>query len=264
MDVFMISVLIIGIIIVAGIFVNASARVSMWEGKYHSLEYRYDQLRETNSQNLSEIDRLNKLVNSLRWKISSLEEQLDREKKYNRKANDSYIAKTTEKTTHLKEEIKNLKKSKPISRSKAVQYITQHSKFAPTQMNNQSTDSLLDYYWYLYLMNSFTDNSETQKKDESYEHTNSSTTKETESDKESTKDDSSTFPDNSWSSSSGYNGYTYNNHSSSSSSDSSDSSSSSSWGYSSNDSSYSSGSSSSYSDYSSSSSDSGSDYGSYD
>lgn len=246
------TVMIVAVILVAMISYLGMIKSKDWKNRYHSLLDRYDNAyKELNTQrNLN--NALSTKITQLEKKIKCLEIELKQEKKRN--GTNTSI----DKTNSIKEEVSRLKGSEHISRSKAVRYITQHSNFSPTQMNNQSTDSILDYYWYLYLMNSFIDNNETQKKDESYEYTNSSTTEETESYKESTNDDSNSTTNDSWSSNSDYNSTS----SSYSSDSSSDSNSSSSWGYSSDDSSYSSGSSSSYSDYSSSSYDSSSYSGS--
>ena len=149
MELAVIGILIVLIVLVTCLLHNANSRAKKWENKCRAIQDEYYNMRDTNRANELEVNRLYRQIGDLRWKISGLEEKLELERNYNRKANDSYI----NRNKGWKEEIKNLKKSKPISRSKAVQYITQHSNFTPTQMNNQSTDNLLDYYWYLYLMN---------------------------------------------------------------------------------------------------------------
>lgn len=149
MELAVIGIIIVLIVLVTCLLHNANARTKDWKNKYNEIRDRYYEMRDTNREKEWELSKLHKQNEDLRWKISSLENKLELERKYNKKANDSYI----NRNNGLKEEIKNLKKSKSISRSKAVQYITQHSNFTPTQMNNQTTDNLLDYYWYLYLMN---------------------------------------------------------------------------------------------------------------
>lgn len=259
MELAVIGILIALIVLVVCLLHNASNRAKKWECRFENLQMQYYAMRDTNRLNENEVGKLSKENGKLKDKISSLESKLELERKYNQKANDSYIN-----NNKLKEEVKLLKKSKPVSRSKAVQYITQHSKFTPTQMNNQTTDNLLDYYWYLYLMNttitedsnSSTNSNNNTVSDEHGQIT--SIPNDVYADKlfndESSKISYSTSTDDSFSSSS--------DHHSSSSSDSS-SSSPSSWSSSdySSGSSYDSGSSSSWSSSDSSSFDSfGSDW----
>jgi hypothetical protein len=151
MEIVMVSICIIAFVAVACIAHWAKDKINRYKTKYKDLENLYETSRDLVKQQSMNIDILNKKVNDLKYKNEMLKDQLERERKYNSKANDSYIAQGD--ITNIKDAVDNMKKSKNVSRSKAVQYITQHSNFSPNQLNNQSTDNILDYYWYLYLMN---------------------------------------------------------------------------------------------------------------
>ena len=148
------TVMIVAVILVAMISYLGMIKSKDWKNRYHSLLDRYDDAyKQLNTQrNLN--NALSTKITQLEKKIKCLEIELKQEKKRN--GTNTSI----DKTNSIKEEVSRLKGSEHISRSKAVRYITQHSNFTPTQMNNQSTDSILDYYWYLYLMNAIsTENS---------------------------------------------------------------------------------------------------------